>query len=159
MSIERPDEATPKHDLLAHAVVGGFGITAPDCPACEARKCEPRIIQDGYDSGLALDCRTHDAYEPVMVVERHGRVGQTYEVTLAMVERLVAEHHAKHYDASPAVAPEWPVVCTCGASEVSPLTQHLRPCPLAVSCGRPYTDRNGDPDTCSFPAGHDGSCW
>jgi hypothetical protein len=33
------------------------------------------------------------------------------------------------------------------------------PTPRAAVCGKPYTDRHGDPDTCSFPPNHDGSCW
>lgn len=28
-----------------------------------------------------------------------------------------------------------------------------------AACGKSYTDRNGDPDICSFPPNHDGSCW
>ena len=51
--------------------------------------CKPYITQDGYDSGQAFVCPVHDVYEPVMV---DGR--QTYEVTLALFQRLVDEHHA-----------------------------------------------------------------
>lgn len=36
---------------------------------------------------------------------------------------------------------------------------HDGPCEKPPVCGKPYRDRNGDPDTCSFPENHDGSCW
>lgn len=61
----------------------------PEHTAENDAPCEPFITQDGYDSGQAFECPVHRVREPVMV---NGR--QTYEVTLAMFQRLVAEHHA-----------------------------------------------------------------
>lgn len=53
--------------------------------------CEPHITQDGYDSGQLFVCAQHNVSEPVLGAD--GR--QTYEVTLPMFQRLVAEHHRK----------------------------------------------------------------
>ncbi|MDN4174717.1 hypothetical protein QWY28_17280 [Nocardioides sp. SOB77] len=33
------------------------------------------------------------------------------------------------------------------------------PAPTQPVCGQTYRDRDGDPATCSWPAGHEGSCW
>ncbi|MDN4174716.1 hypothetical protein QWY28_17275 [Nocardioides sp. SOB77] len=37
--------------------------------------------------------------------------------------------------------------------------QAASPAPKPPVCGQTYRDRDGDPATCSWPAGHEGSCW
>lgn len=54
--------------------------------------CAPRVIHDGYDSGLALVCETHDTHEDVRDADGDRR----YEVNLADMQRLVDTHHAKY---------------------------------------------------------------
>ena len=79
-------------DLQIAHLADDLGVRLLDDPRAENdAPCEPYITQDGYDRGQAFVCPIHDVFEPV--IGENGR--QTYEVTLARFQSLVAEHHAR----------------------------------------------------------------
>lgn len=73
-------------------------------------------------------------------VADRGIGAETWRAALTTARRILGEDHM-----SEAEPPNYPNTTTSVPSQ--------------AVCGKPYTDRHGDPDTCSFPPNHSGSCW
>jgi len=54
--------------------------------------CKPLITQDGYDSGLMLECLEHKTREPV--VDENGT--QVYNIDILKHIDMLVAHRAKH---------------------------------------------------------------
>lgn len=93
----------------------------------------------------------------------------------ATVERIAAQHVAARLAPIRAVAEQWDTGCAREVLDALDAPQDAPRGPVggergaevaggrsegeSAACGRLYLDEDGDKDYCSWPAGHQGSCW